>query len=350
MCPASSGVAADHLIQLLRDRAAVVAAELAGAAPKRAASSQANGASSSSSGDTLALQHAVASLHAAFFSQGPYLSWRAKSDVRVLDVLLCQRTLAVADGGSWVLQLAELCLYFALWTEAANLRHTPELLWLLYHMLRSSANFNLALALLDSRQGLFSLHAWMARAAAAAAAAAADAAAAPDKPGCDGRSAGAGAPAGSPRNDVATAADGGNGSAHVGAHGPQPAADDADACAAVWQHGFVRGLLLPVRNTLGNAARVGALLEEGPGPYATQQQQQQQQQGPGGGGSSSSSPGAPASWWSGFSSTALAQRQLQGLQALMQQVRVRWLPHAAAVGAVCRMQGTHAFVADHHIA
>ena len=48
----------------------------------------------------------------------------------------------VADAPDWVLQLSQLALYFCLWTEAANLRHTPELLWLLYHMLLSSNNFN----------------------------------------------------------------------------------------------------------------------------------------------------------------------------------------------------------------
>jgi hypothetical protein len=41
----------------------------------------------------------------------------------------------------WVRQLAELALYFLLWTEAANARHTPELLWLLHHMMLSSRNF-----------------------------------------------------------------------------------------------------------------------------------------------------------------------------------------------------------------
>lgn len=48
----------------------------------------------------------------------------------------------VADGPEWVLQLAQLALYFLLWTEAANLRHTPEVMWLLYHVCQSSNNFN----------------------------------------------------------------------------------------------------------------------------------------------------------------------------------------------------------------
>lgn len=46
-------------------------------------------------------------------------------------------------------------------------------------------------------------------------------------------------------------------------------ADDAHSYERTRQLGFVRGVLLPVRNALGNAARVGALLEEGPGPYNT---------------------------------------------------------------------------------
>jgi hypothetical protein len=51
--------------------------------------------------------------------------------------------------------------------------------------------------------------------------------------------------------------------------------------AAKWYHrvlelGFVRGMLLPVRNALGDAARVGALLEEGPGPYKSNRHSQEQ--------------------------------------------------------------------------
>lgn len=48
----------------------------------------------------------------------------------------------VADAPEWVQELSHLSLYFLLWTEAANLRHTPELLWLLYHVMLSSNNFN----------------------------------------------------------------------------------------------------------------------------------------------------------------------------------------------------------------
>lgn len=43
--------------------------------------------------------------------------------------------------------------------------------------------------------------------------------------------------------------------------------DDLECYEAVRQRGFVRGVLLPVRNALGDAARVGAVLQEGPGPY-----------------------------------------------------------------------------------
>lgn len=120
-------------------------------------------------------KESLASLHAAFFATGPYQSWKAKSQVKVLDRELSKfiqsRSLKVRRGGpaaaansgrqngtdttaaaanftgvsdapDWVLQLAQLALYFCLWTEAANLRHTPELLWLIHHMLLSSNNFN----------------------------------------------------------------------------------------------------------------------------------------------------------------------------------------------------------------
>jgi len=117
------------------------------------------------------LQESIASLHAAYFAQGPYQSWKAKSLVKILDrelskfihsrSLKVSRSAAVApgredgtttaaasgltgvsDAPDWVLQLSQLALYFCLWTEAANMRHTPELLWLIYHMMLSSNNFN----------------------------------------------------------------------------------------------------------------------------------------------------------------------------------------------------------------
>jgi hypothetical protein len=52
-----------------------------------------------------------------------------------------------------------------------------------------------------------------------------------------------------------------------GADALQRLADDVECYERVRELGFVRGVLLPVRNALGDAARVGALLEEGPGPY-----------------------------------------------------------------------------------
>lgn len=51
----------------------------------------------------------------------------------------------------------------------------------------------------------------------------------------------------------------------------QTLGDDLLSYDRVRREGFVRGVLLPVRNALGNAARVGALLEEGPGPYRREQ-------------------------------------------------------------------------------
>jgi hypothetical protein len=71
-----------------------------------------------------------------------------------------------------------------------------------------------------------------------------------------------GPPAGS-RPAAATPFPAGEGLSHL--------LDDGEAYAAVRQAGFVRGLLLPLRNTLGNAARLGALLEDGPGPYNKQE-------------------------------------------------------------------------------
>jgi hypothetical protein len=44
-------------------------------------------------------------------------------------------------------------------------------------------------------------------------------------------------------------------------------AGDMECYERVLELGFVCGVLLPVRNALGDAARLGALLEEGPGPY-----------------------------------------------------------------------------------
>lgn len=35
-------------------------------------------------------------------------------------------------------QLLELALYFLIWSEAANLRHTPELLWFIFRTMRTS--------------------------------------------------------------------------------------------------------------------------------------------------------------------------------------------------------------------
>jgi hypothetical protein len=57
------------------------------------------------------------------------------------------------------------------------------------------------------------------------------------------------------------------------------ALDDWQCDKAVRQRGFVRGVLLPVRNTLGDAARVGAVLQEGPGPYKVMRTQKEQQVG-----------------------------------------------------------------------
>lgn len=51
-----------------------------------------------------------------------------------------RNSLAGVASNAWTRQLAELALYFMLWTEATNLKHTPELLWLIYHIMLCSTN------------------------------------------------------------------------------------------------------------------------------------------------------------------------------------------------------------------
>ncbi|KAF8059158.1 CALS3 [Scenedesmus sp. PABB004] len=211
--PATSGAAGDHLVQLLRDRAAVVA----------------QGAGGGSADDVFA--GAVGSLHAAVFA--PYAAWRHKAGVAAVDRELSRTRRGHRGGGGtgggtggggggggagggeqpllvtacpgWVGELGELALYFCLWSEAANLRHTPELLWLLFHLMRASANHAAACTLLGD-------------------------------PGCA-------------LSPLAWAGGGGGGGL-----GP-------DAAAAVLARGFVRGALLPARNARGSAFIRGALLD-----------------------------------------------------------------------------------------
>lgn len=69
--------------------------------------------------------------------QGPYKEWLRKSKA---DVYFGPGSLAGVANEPWIQQLAELALYFMLWTEAANLKHTPELLWLIYYIMLCSKN------------------------------------------------------------------------------------------------------------------------------------------------------------------------------------------------------------------
>lgn len=285
------------------------------------------------------LDASIASLHAAFFDQGPYKAWQQRSGVSVLDTLM-QQVDVKTSGSDWMRQLAELSLFFCLWTEAANLRHTPELLWLLWHTMKSSANFQLAQSLLLGQQpgtgSSYALQRWREPPSSAAdtstnSSSSSSAGGGGSQSPAANRKHGADAPAGAPAanglahgavaaaaaddeaDDVAPLPDSngdasshlrsggdlsGNKDAGAGPAGPASVGaqaaqgvrpwgcrtlhrvpeskvtklleDGGAADAAVREHGFVRGLLLPLRDALGNAARLGALLEHGYGPYSTQ--------------------------------------------------------------------------------
>jgi len=101
-------------------------------------------------------QESIDWLYNAYFEQGPYKVWKEKSRMLVFEKkfkIAESHSLKVnastgqhpvpftgVDTGEWVRRLAELSLYFLLWTEAANLRHTPELLWLIYNIMLNSNN------------------------------------------------------------------------------------------------------------------------------------------------------------------------------------------------------------------
>ena len=87
------------------------------------------------------LSAAVAALHAQYFtsSQSSYARWQVASRVQNMPPFsgTC-RPLATKTTA----QLAELTLFFLLWTEASSLRHTPELLCLLFFLMHNSVLFD----------------------------------------------------------------------------------------------------------------------------------------------------------------------------------------------------------------
>lgn len=88
---------------------------------------------------------AVWGLHAMVFQ--PYRAWATQVRVEAFPPLKTStpETLSAEDLGSAEttnVALLDLCLYFGLWTEAANLRHTPELVWFLFWCMRHSENFD----------------------------------------------------------------------------------------------------------------------------------------------------------------------------------------------------------------
>lgn len=88
-----------------------------------------------------ALGQAVWRLHQLIFEA--YGAWAAL--VRVKEFPDASVTAAWSDplgsAQSTNAALLDLCLYFGLWTEAANLKHTPELMWFLFWCMRHSTNF-----------------------------------------------------------------------------------------------------------------------------------------------------------------------------------------------------------------
>eukprot|EP00775_Hariotina_reticulata_P008714 gene8714-8895_t len=123
--PATTGLAADHLLALLRD-----------AAVRRSASC------STKQELHKQLQDAIADVHAEYFEE--YRLWHRQLELGELPLVSGIRADSV-QAPTAPLQLLELALWFLIYTEAANLRHTPHLLFLIFYIMRSSKPFLLAL-------------------------------------------------------------------------------------------------------------------------------------------------------------------------------------------------------------
>jgi len=97
-------------------------------------------------------EHAVESLHEVLFRQSTYEAWQKKCEVTHLTER--KEVLCGGDNPNAQEKLMHLALFMCLWTEAANLRHTPELLWLIYHMMLTSDVYTeVNRALLPDRHG-----------------------------------------------------------------------------------------------------------------------------------------------------------------------------------------------------
>jgi hypothetical protein len=93
------------------------------------------------------LSEAVKALHEQYFTanHSAYARWQVASRVKDMAPFRGEpRALATTTTG----RVAELTLFFLLWTEAANLRHTPELLCLLFFLMHNSELFQAVLPLL----------------------------------------------------------------------------------------------------------------------------------------------------------------------------------------------------------
>eukprot|EP00879_Flechtneria_rotunda_P005368 GHRR01005656.1.p1 GENE.GHRR01005656.1~~GHRR01005656.1.p1 ORF type:complete len:1010 (+),score=343.06 GHRR01005656.1:121-3150(+) len=138
---ATAGLTAEQLTSLLRDAAVRRYATCAGQVSI-----------------LKAWEEAIADLHAEYFEE--YHLWVRQ--LRLLDpedhaesqqqqqgrkptLAGAAATAAARRHDSVPLQLLELSLQFLIYTEAANLRHTPHLLFLVYYIMRGSTAFNQAL-------------------------------------------------------------------------------------------------------------------------------------------------------------------------------------------------------------
>lgn len=71
-------------------------------------------------------------MHATIFQS--YHDWAEHQRFQAFPQAEVENTWAripLSDGRAGVPALLDLCLYFCLWTEAANVRHMPEALWFL---------------------------------------------------------------------------------------------------------------------------------------------------------------------------------------------------------------------------
>jgi hypothetical protein len=82
--------------------------------------------------NSAAFNAAVWRLHATIFA--PYLDWAEHQRAQPFPGRQQGNWdgLDLQDGSSGLPALLDLCAYFCLWTEAANVKHMPEALWFLF--------------------------------------------------------------------------------------------------------------------------------------------------------------------------------------------------------------------------